>query len=84
MAMSIGRRAGAEFIGTFWLVLGGCGTAVLAAGFPHLGVGFVGVALAFGLTLLTMVYASATSADAISIRRSPSVSLPAGAFLRPK
>jgi aquaporin Z len=55
--MSISRRLGAEFIGTFWLVLGGCGTAVLAAGFPHLGVGFVGVALAFGLTLLTMAYA---------------------------
>src|SRR6266478_1257085 len=57
MAMSLSRRLGAEFIGTFWLVLGGCGTAVLAAGFPHLGVGFVGVALAFGLTLLTMAYA---------------------------
>jgi len=47
----------AEFIGTFWLVLGGCGAAVLAAGFPHLGIGFVGVALAFGLTVLTMAYA---------------------------
>lgn len=46
----------AEFIGTFWLVLGGCGSAVLAAGFPNLGIGFVGVALAFGLTVLTMVY----------------------------
>ena len=57
MAMSIGRRAGAEFIGTFWLVLGGCGSAVLAAGFPTLGIGFAGVALAFGLTLLTMAYA---------------------------
>ncbi len=55
--MSLSRRLAAEFIGTFWLVLGGCGTAVLAAGFPHLGVGFVGVALAFGLTLLTMAYA---------------------------
>jgi aquaporin Z len=55
--MSMSRRFGAELIGTFWLVLGGCGTAVLAAGFPHLGVGFVGVALAFGLTLLTMAYA---------------------------
>jgi len=55
--MSLSRRMAAEFIGTFWLVLGGCGTAVLAAGFPHLGVGFVGVALAFGLTLLTMAYA---------------------------
>lgn len=47
----------AEFIGTFWLVLGGCGSAVLAAGFPELGIGFVGVALAFGLTVLTMAYA---------------------------
>jgi aquaporin Z len=47
----------AEFIGTFWLVLGGCGSAVLAAGFPKTGIGFVGVALAFGLTLLTMAYA---------------------------
>jgi aquaporin Z len=55
--MSLSRRLGAEFIGTFWLVLGGCGTAVLAATFPHTGVGFVGVALAFGLTLLTMAYA---------------------------
>ena len=55
--MSLSRRVTAEFIGTFWLVLGGCGTAVLAAGFPKLGVGFVGVALAFGLTLLTMAFA---------------------------
>src|SRR5690348_5159221 len=55
--VSISRRLGAEFIGTFWLVLGGCGTAVLAAIFPHVGVGFVGVAFAFGLTLLTMAYA---------------------------
>jgi aquaporin Z len=47
----------AEFIGTLWLVLGGCGSAVLAAAFPELGIGFAGVALAFGLTLLTMVYA---------------------------
>ena len=47
----------AELIGTFWLVLGGCGSAVLAAGFPQLGIGFVGVALAFGLTVLTMAYA---------------------------
>lgn len=57
MPTSLLRRLMAEFIGTFWLVLGGCGTAVLAAGFPHTGVGFVGVALAFGLTLLTMAYA---------------------------
>ncbi|MEO6837303.1 MAG: aquaporin Z [Ginsengibacter sp.] len=47
----------AEFIGTFWLVLGGCGSAVLAAAYPGLGIGFVGVAIAFGLTNLTMVYA---------------------------
>lgn len=47
----------AEFIGTFWLVLGGCGSAVLAAGYPELGIGFAGVALAFGLTVLTMAYA---------------------------
>src|SRR5579883_81271 len=51
------RALGAEFIGTFWLVLGGCGSAVLAAGFPNLGIGFVGVALAFGLTVLTMAFA---------------------------
>ncbi|MBX3694220.1 MAG: aquaporin Z [Steroidobacteraceae bacterium] len=51
------KRAAAEFLGTLWLVLGGCGTAVLAAKFPEVGVGLVGVALAFGLTLLTMVYA---------------------------
>jgi len=51
------KRMGAEFFGTFWLVLGGCGSAVLAAAFPGLGIGFVGVALAFGLTVLTMAYA---------------------------
>lgn len=50
------RKFVAEFIGTFWLVLGGCGSAVLAAGYPELGIGFAGVALAFGLTVLTMVY----------------------------
>src|SRR5271170_3330843 len=55
--MSIGKRATAEFFGTFWLVFGGCGSAVLAAAFPGLGIGFVGVALAFGLTVLTMAYA---------------------------
>src|ERR1700744_4150426 len=48
---------GAEFFGTFWLVLGGCGSAVLAAAFPGLGIGFAGVSLAFGLTVLTMAYA---------------------------
>ncbi|RLA67735.1 MAG: aquaporin Z [Epsilonproteobacteria bacterium] len=55
--MSLGKKMGAEFFGTFWLVLGGCGSAVLAAGFPELGIGFMGVALAFGLTVLTMAYA---------------------------
>ena len=55
--MSLSRRSVAEFIGTFWLVFGGCGSAVLAAAFPGLGIGFVGVALAFGLTVLTMAYA---------------------------
>jgi len=55
--MSLSKRATAEFFGTFWLVFGGCGSAVLAAGFPTLGIGFVGVALAFGLTVLTMAYA---------------------------
>jgi aquaporin Z len=55
--MHIGRRLAAEFIGTLWLVLGGCGSAVLAAAFPGLGIGFLGVSLAFGLTVLTMVYA---------------------------
>ena len=55
--MSLSKRAFAEFIGTFWLVLGGCGSAVLAAAFPGLGIGFVGVALAFGLTVLTMAFA---------------------------
>ncbi len=51
------RKLLAEFIGTFWLVLGGCGSAVLAAGYPELGIGFVGVSIAFGLTVLTMAYA---------------------------
>src|SRR5205085_4526751 len=59
--MSITRRASAEFIGTFWLVLGGCGSAVLAAAFQSgstsFGIGFLGVSLAFGLTVLTMAYA---------------------------
>jgi aquaporin Z len=51
------KKYGAEFIGTFWLVLGGCGSAVLAATFPDVGIGFLGVALAFGLTVLTMAFA---------------------------
>ena len=55
--MPMSNRLGAEFLGTFWLVFGGCGSAVLAAGIPDLGIGFAGVALAFGLTVLTMAYA---------------------------
>jgi aquaporin Z len=55
--MDMTRRAGAEFFGTFWLTFGGCGSAVLAAAFPNLGIGFFGVAFAFGLTVLTMAYA---------------------------
>src|SRR5437868_13241458 len=57
MDNDMSRRVLAEFFGTFWLVLGGCGAAVLAAGFPNLGIGFLGVAFAFGLTVLTMAYA---------------------------
>ena len=55
--MTLRIRMTAEFIGTFWLVLGGCGSAVLAAGFPQVGIGLLGVSLAFGLTVLTMAYA---------------------------
>ena len=55
--MPLSKRALAEFFGTFWLVFGGCGSAVLAAAFPSLGIGFVGVSLAFGLTVLTMAFA---------------------------
>jgi aquaporin Z len=55
--MPLTKKLGAEFIGTFWLVLGGCGSAVLAAAFPEVGIGLLGVACAFGLTVLTMAYA---------------------------
>jgi aquaporin Z len=55
--MNLGKRSAAEFIGTFWLVLGGCGSAVLAAGLPDVGIAYAGVALAFGLTVLTMAFA---------------------------
>lgn len=55
--MSLMKKLSAEFIGTFWLVLGGCGSAVLAAGFPDVGIGLLGVSLAFGLTVLTMAFA---------------------------
>jgi aquaporin Z len=73
--MSITKRATAEFIGTFWLVLGGCGSAVLAAAFPGVGIGLLGVALAFGLTVLTMAFASrsvfASRSSTSSASRSP-------------
>ena len=55
--MSLANRMGAEFFGTFWLVFGGCGSAVLAAAFPDVGIGLLGVSFAFGLTVLTMAYA---------------------------
>src|SRR5271169_208534 len=55
--MPLIRKLAAEFIGTFWLVLGGCGSAVLSAAFPQVGIGLLGVALAFGLTVLTMAFA---------------------------
>src|SRR5258705_7101664 len=56
MQITMTQRLSAELLGTFWLVFGGCGSAVLAAAFPSLGIGFVGVSLAFGLTVLTMAY----------------------------
>ncbi|HEY8031849.1 MAG TPA: aquaporin Z [Methylocella sp.] len=55
--MNLGKRVIAEFLGTFWLTFGGCGSAVIAAAYPQLGIGFLGVALAFGLTVVTMAYA---------------------------
>ncbi|MGI8569833.1 MAG: aquaporin Z [Methylocella sp.] len=55
--MNLGKRAVAEFLGTFWLTFGGCGSAVIAAAYPQFGIGFLGVALAFGLTVVTMAYA---------------------------
>lgn len=57
MSMSMTKRCSAEFLGTFWLVFGGCGSAVLAAAFPNVGIGLLGVSFAFGLTVLTMAYA---------------------------
>jgi aquaporin Z len=57
MPSSMTKRLSAEFLGTFWLVFGGCGSAVMAAAFPHVGIGLLGVALAFGLTVMTMAFA---------------------------
>ncbi len=57
MSSSLSKRLSAEFLGTFWLVFGGCGSAVMAAAFPHVGIGLLGVAFAFGLTVMTMAFA---------------------------
>ena len=67
--MNLLKRSATEWVGTFWLVLGGCGSAVLAAAFPHVGIGLLGVALAFGLTVLTMAFGMGIFPGVISTRR---------------